>query len=65
MLRLLGLNPITSALIGAGLLAFGVGAHRTVIAAIGAAVVIWSGVSAVSGRNRRDRDRDSTGNRGR
>lgn len=57
MLRLLGLNqnPALVALVGAILLAIGIGKHATALLVVGAALIIWCGIGAVS-RSRRGTD---------
>jgi hypothetical protein len=56
MLRLLGLNqnPAIVALIGAALLAIGIGKHATFLLIVGAGLIIWSGIGAIT-RGRRER----------
>jgi len=47
MLRLLGLNPYLRALIGIGLLVFGILTHRPLLIAVGAGVGLWSVANVV------------------
>ena len=57
MLRLLGFNPIARALVGAVLLAIGLGTHRLLLTIVGAVVLAISAVTLLPGTKTRSRDR--------
>lgn len=56
MLRLLGIhgNPALRALVGAAVLALGIGIHWTMLMLVGGALVVWGGAGALSSLSRRN-----------
>ena len=57
MLRLLGFNPYLRALVGIGLVVFGIATHRPLLLGIGVAVGVWSLVNVATDLAKRDQDR--------